>query len=179
MKIKLQKTFILCMAFFQANIYASEFQDITAESITNASPAYAQQLDPEDESAYLDETEYIPVQYINNDTDFNLNEYNQTPLMEAIINKDYQSIPDALNALPNPRDINHQDELGNTALHYAAKQRNDQIIAQLLDNGASLHIKNYKGETPKAYLHPYQSIYPRIYPVTYNIQRTFQDAING
>jgi ankyrin repeat protein len=45
-------------------------------------------------------------------------------------------------------DANAVDELGNTALHYAAYMRRDTIVQLLADQGATLEIRNTYGETP-------------------------------
>lgn len=46
-------------------------------------------------------------------------------------------------------DINFQEEkFGNTALHYAMHLNSTRIAELLLDHGAHLRIKNFKGEDP-------------------------------
>lgn len=45
-------------------------------------------------------------------------------------------------------DVNHQDNEGNTALHYAAWEGEDKTIEILVKNGADLNIKNNYGQTP-------------------------------
>lgn len=45
-------------------------------------------------------------------------------------------------------DVNAVDTLGQTALHYAAYNRRDQMVQFLLDRGAQLEVKNVYGETP-------------------------------
>ena len=45
-------------------------------------------------------------------------------------------------------DIDAQNDLGNTALHYAAYNRRDLIVQFLIDHGAKLEVKNIYGETP-------------------------------
>jgi ankyrin repeat protein len=45
-------------------------------------------------------------------------------------------------------DVNAVDDIGNTALHYAAYTRRDSIVRFLAERGASLEIKNKFGETP-------------------------------
>ena len=45
-------------------------------------------------------------------------------------------------------DLNAQDNLGNSALHYAAKSGHVEIVAALLKKGAKTNIKNKKKLTP-------------------------------
>jgi hypothetical protein len=48
-----------------------------------------------------------------------------------------------------PKDLNYQDPLyGNTALHYAVKMGNFEIIQMLLLYGANRNIRNLKGIFP-------------------------------
>jgi len=44
--------------------------------------------------------------------------------------------------------VNQQDILGNTALHYAVMTKNKFYIKQLLSNQADVHIKNNEGKSP-------------------------------
>ncbi|WP_445362600.1 ankyrin repeat domain-containing protein [Microbulbifer sp. ANSA003] len=44
--------------------------------------------------------------------------------------------------------INNQDVYGNTALHYAARNRHEQAIEILLSAGADVQLKNKDGITP-------------------------------
>ena len=37
---------------------------------------------------------------------------------------------------------------GNTALHHACKEAKFQVIAQLIQSGADVRIKNKRGQTP-------------------------------
>lgn len=50
--------------------------------------------------------------------------------------------------LGNPIDVNAQDNLGNTLLHYAIEKGDKTVIPMLLAAGARLDIRNFKGETP-------------------------------
>jgi ankyrin repeat protein len=45
-------------------------------------------------------------------------------------------------------DVNAVDDVGNSALHYAAYLRRDSIVQFLVDQGAKLDVKNKYGETP-------------------------------
>jgi ankyrin repeat protein len=45
-------------------------------------------------------------------------------------------------------DLNAQDSLGNSALHYAAKSSHVEIVAALLEKGANANIKNKERLTP-------------------------------
>jgi ankyrin repeat protein len=44
--------------------------------------------------------------------------------------------------------IDYQDELGNTALHYAAYYEKDDIVLYLLENKANVNARNINGLTP-------------------------------
>jgi ankyrin repeat protein len=45
-------------------------------------------------------------------------------------------------------DVNAVDTMGQTALHYAAYNRRDQMVQFLIDRAAALEVKNVYGETP-------------------------------
>lgn len=45
-------------------------------------------------------------------------------------------------------DVNHKDELGNSALHYATTNGNLQIFNILLKNDAIIDIQNNQSQTP-------------------------------
>ena len=45
-------------------------------------------------------------------------------------------------------DVNAVDDVGNTALHYAAYLRRESIVRLLVERGATLDVKNKYGETP-------------------------------
>lgn len=45
-------------------------------------------------------------------------------------------------------DVNAANNLGNTALHYAALQGNERIVEFLVSKGAKLDVKNKQGRTP-------------------------------
>ncbi|OUM69286.1 hypothetical protein PIROE2DRAFT_21714, partial [Piromyces sp. E2] len=44
-------------------------------------------------------------------------------------------------------DVNHQDHLGNTALHYAVSCQNPVIIYHLIKAGADCNLKNNQGKS--------------------------------
>lgn len=48
-------------------------------------------------------------------------------------------------------DLSEQGEMGNTALHYAYKRKNAEIIDFLLEHGASTSIENFFGKIPSDY----------------------------
>ena len=50
---------------------------------------------------------------------------------------------------PSIRNINYQDEMGNTALHYAVEDRLVDVVKYLLEIGADFAIKNNNEYTPK------------------------------
>lgn len=68
-----------------------------------------------------------------------------TPLMYAVDHNDRDILLDLLNAQP---DMNHANQLGNTALHLAIAQKNAVNCALLLDHGANANAANAEGQTP-------------------------------
>ena len=50
--------------------------------------------------------------------------------------------------LQNGADVNKEDGLGDTPLHYAAYGNNPEAIALLVDHGASINITNIMGDKP-------------------------------
>jgi ankyrin repeat protein len=65
------------------------------------------------------------------------NSLKQAPLLEA-----------AKLAVKAGADVNAADEMGNTALHYAAYLRVDSVVQFLVENGARMDVRNKFGETP-------------------------------
>lgn len=51
-------------------------------------------------------------------------------------------------AVKTGSDVNAADEMGNTALHYAAYLRVDSVVQFLVENGARMDARNKFGETP-------------------------------
>ena len=45
-------------------------------------------------------------------------------------------------------DVNKQDDIGDTPLHWAAMGDSTEVIAMLIEHGASINITNDKGEKP-------------------------------
>lgn len=74
----------------------------------------------------------------------------------STIHRDYKTCLDLLlKYLPNLKiDINASDLIGNTALHYAAKNEDDAAVLALLKHGAYIGIKNVYGEPPLANMSP-------------------------
>ena len=66
-----------------------------------------------------------------------------TPLISSISNKNMCCFMLELNA-----NINHQDDDGNTALHLAAAQKQNETAKILIDKDADVRIRNKKGMTP-------------------------------
>jgi ankyrin repeat protein len=65
------------------------------------------------------------------------NSLKQAPLLEA-----------ARLAVKTGADVNTADEMGNTALHYAAYLRVDSVVQFLVEKGARMDARNKFGETP-------------------------------
>ncbi|KAL6600093.1 ankyrin [Neocallimastix sp. 'constans'] len=55
--------------------------------------------------------------------------------------------------LENGIDINHQDDLGNTALHYAMEMQEKVIVDKLMAKNPNVNIKNNMGKTALDYSH--------------------------
>jgi ankyrin repeat protein len=74
----------------------------------------------------------------------------------STLHRDYKACLDLLlQHLPNLKiDINAVDMIGNTALHYAAKNEDDYAVLTLLKHGAYIGIKNVFGEPPLANMSP-------------------------
>lgn len=76
-----------------------------------------------------------------------------TDLIKAVMDSDAAKVKKLLESEnlygDQPIDVNYQDErYGNTALHYAMHLNNMAIAELLLDNGANLRVKNFKGDDP-------------------------------
>ncbi len=72
--------------------------------------------------------------------------YGFTPLMRAVDNNHNDSVVRLLNV--ESADVHWQDEVANTALHYAVANQNIANIKQLISAGAKPLIKNLSGDTP-------------------------------
>merc|ERR1712098_820344 len=71
--------------------------------------------------------------------------FKRSPLMVAALIDDTDSI---LKLIKRGADVNRQDYIGRTALHYAAKNRSINACATLLDNDAHIDAASYSGYTP-------------------------------
>jgi len=72
--------------------------------------------------------------------------YGFTPLMRAVDNNHNASVRQL--ALLETVHVNWQDELDNTALHYAVSNQNLENVKQLLAVAANPSIENLSGDTP-------------------------------
>lgn len=72
--------------------------------------------------------------------------YGFTPLMRAVDNNHNDSVRQLL--ATDSRNIHWQDEVDNTALHYAVSNQNLTNVNQLLAAGANPTITNLSGDTP-------------------------------
>ena len=82
------------------------------------------------------------------DRQFDLNvvdEYNNTLLIWAVVNKDKKVVDFLLEKGADPN-IQNYDKM--TALHYAVQMGRTEIAKSLLKNGADKEIKNKDGKTP-------------------------------
>ena len=79
-----------------------------------------------------------------------------TALMVAVINKHEATVELLLRS--KRADVNIQDFLGATALHYAAEAISDSIITMLLDNGADINAKDYRAGTPFTWALEYETV---------------------
>lgn len=69
-----------------------------------------------------------------------------------------QSLAAVKLAVQHGADVNAVNEVGETALHGAARIRSDAIVQFLFDNGANVNVKNERGQSPlfiaERYFHP-------------------------
>jgi len=81
----------------------------------------------------------------------------ETPIIEAVKERDEIGLnilmDNAFSLFNNPsyllkNPLNAQDSLGNTALHYACLQQDQHIFNALIENDASLFIRNKEGQYP-------------------------------
>lgn len=79
--------------------------------------------------------------------------YEDSPLMQAI----YINAPDKIQQSLMGGDINYQNKLGLTALHYACMFSDLQTVAKLCSIGCNPIIKDNKGNTPMHYASKYSN----------------------
>eukprot|EP00833_Pecoramyces_ruminatium_P016859 jgi/Orpsp1_1/1190891/evm.model.d7180000081911.1 len=77
-----------------------------------------------------------------------INEVNIKNENALIIASKINNIKAATILLKRGIDINHQDNLGNTALHYAIEIESPLLIHNLMSKKPDIHIKNYEGKSP-------------------------------
>lgn len=70
---------------------------------------------------------------------------NRTELIEASIEN---RINDVVSLLSKKVDIDAQDKLGKSALHYSAQNYHVEIVSLLLERGAKVDISDIHGNTP-------------------------------
>ena len=70
-----------------------------------------------------------------------------TPLILAAKTGNNMAAMLIIGLLKSSKSLDTQDYSGNTALHYAAKMRNNPLIEALILNGADLNIRNDMGES--------------------------------
>lgn len=74
-----------------------------------------------------------------------VNGHGHTPLMLAVRRKSLYWTGELLNA---GADASKQDNLGNSALHYAVASDDAELVKLLVDAGAELNLRSRSGETP-------------------------------
>ncbi|ORX82172.1 ankyrin [Anaeromyces robustus] len=92
---------------------------------------------------------YLIPEILNKKPDFlhEINSKGENALIIACKANNYESVISLLN-YPVHININCQDELDNTALHYAVECKNSIIVQELIKKGANDKIKNIEGKTP-------------------------------
>jgi ankyrin repeat protein len=69
-----------------------------------------------------------------------------------------RSLAAVMLAVKHGADVNAANNVGETALHGAARIRSDEIVQFLFDNGANVNVKNERGQSPlfvaERYFHP-------------------------
>lgn len=85
--------------------------------------------------------------YIGNDYNVTkADKYNRTGLILAVIRRDFKFVNELTE---HGADLSHQDEWGNTALHYAVSNgAPSQFVSYLLSHDAPVNIANNEGKTP-------------------------------
>ena len=74
-----------------------------------------------------------------------VDKYGRTELLHAAIEGDLEKLPSLIQA---HSDVNHQDDDGWTALHFAAQNRHLKIVDLLLKSGANPNLTNSHGNSP-------------------------------
>ncbi|ORX82169.1 ankyrin [Anaeromyces robustus] len=92
---------------------------------------------------------YLIPEILNKKPEFlhEINSKGENALIIACKANNYESVISLLN-YPVSININHQDELSNTALHYAVECRNPIIVQELINKKANDQLKNIEGKSP-------------------------------
>ena len=69
-----------------------------------------------------------------------------TPLIKACASQAYDVVKALIRS--NDVNINFQDKIGNTALHYLCEDEKYDIAIELIKRGGDVEIKNNEGKTP-------------------------------
>ena len=69
----------------------------------------------------------------------------RTALLNACLYQNFDIVNWTLN---NGADINYQDRIGYTALHFAAEKNSDELTRYLLDKGANPNLQDMHGNIP-------------------------------
>lgn len=73
------------------------------------------------------------------------NDFNRTEIINLVIQNNIEK----LKTIPNIKDtINHLDNNGWSALHFAAQNQNSELIQFLINNGAKIDAVDNNGNTP-------------------------------
>ena len=71
--------------------------------------------------------------------------YGRTPLLKAVIDDSEKAVRELVEA---GGDVNHQDDNGWTALHFAAQERKNAVAEILLSAGADPNLTDSHGNSP-------------------------------
>lgn len=108
--------------------------------------------------------------YIGNDYNVKAaDKYQRTGLQLAVIRRDMQFVKELSE---HGADLAHQDDWGNTALHYAVSNGNPvEYVSYLLSKGAPTNLANNEGKTPLFNVFTIRSA-----PIRYEVAKMLIDA---
>jgi len=91
---------------------------------------------------------YLITEILNKKPDLlhEINHKGENALIIACKANNYESVVTLLN-YPIHVNINSQDKIGNTALHYAIECRNPLVVQKLIEKGANMQLKNFNNQS--------------------------------